>query len=393
MASIMKQPNGRKAIQIVCPDGKRRTIRLGKVDMPTARDAKHFIESIASRRWNGLEPTAAQVDWLKSLTDEIHKRLANAGIVEPRTGERPEMHALEAFVKCYIDKRTDLTPATRRKYGQTQKLLVEYFGSDREIESITEAEAEDWRRWMKRYVWKEGSEGKPDRVLADATISKHVKRAKTVFQYAVKSRYMATSPLESIKGGSEVNRDRDYFVERSDADKVLTHCPDHLYRLAFALARFGGFRVCEILTVTWEAMVWDENRIVLDSPKTGKRIVPMFSELRPYLDEAQERAPDGQSRLMSRFPVNANLSTTMEKHILRAGVMPWPKLFQNLRATRRTELEDRFPSHVCDAWLGHSTKIARKHYLQLTQDHWTAATKSDAVDFEAMQKAMQQVTV
>ena len=56
-----------------------------------------------------------------------------------------------------------------------------------------------------------------------------------------------------------------------------------------------------------------------------------------------------------------------------AELLPWPKGFVNLRASCRTDLEERFAPHVCDAWLGHSSKIAAKHYLQVTPDHWAAA--------------------
>jgi hypothetical protein len=31
---------------------------------------------------------------------------------------------------------------------------------------------------------------------------------------------------------------------------------------------------------------------------------------------------------------------------------------------------------VIDAWLGHSTRVAERHYLQVTDDHWAAAVES-----------------
>ena len=34
------------------------------------------------------------------------------------------------------------------------------------------------------------------------------------------------------------------------------------------------------------------------------------------------------------------------------------------------------PSHVIDAWLGHSTKVAERHYLLVTDDHWQRAVDS-----------------
>ncbi|WP_186776309.1 hypothetical protein [Rubripirellula reticaptiva] len=52
----------------------------------------------------------------------------------------------------------------------------------------------------------------------------------------------------------------------------------------------------------------------------------------------------------------------MNRIIERAGLTPWEKTFQNLRASRRTELDERYPSHVADAWMGHDCAMAKKHY-------------------------------
>jgi hypothetical protein len=71
-----------------------------------------------------------------------------------------------------------------------------------------------------------------------------------------------------------------------------------------------------------------------------------------------------------------NLRTQFGRILESAGVLPWPKLFQNLRVSRRTELQEQYPSHAIDAWLGHSTKVAEAHYLIVTDDHWSRAVNS-----------------
>jgi hypothetical protein len=80
---------------------------------------------------------------------------------------------------------------------------------------------------------------------------------------------------------------------------------------------------------------------------------------------------------------NQNLQTKLRRTLRKAGVTPWPKLYQNLRSTRQTELADRFPVHVVCAWLGNSTPVAMKHYLQVTDEHFRQAAQ------EAVQKAVQ----
>lgn len=57
---------------------------------------------------------------------------------------------------------------------------------------------------------------------------------------------------------------------------------------------------------------------------------------------------------------------------------PWPKLFQNLRSARQTELEGTFPSHVVCKWIGNSPKVASKHYLQVTEEHYEKAAQNPA---------------
>jgi hypothetical protein len=54
-------------------------------------------------------------------------------------------------------------------------------------------------------------------------------------------------------------------------------------------------------------------------------------------------------------------------------VAAWPKLFQNLRASRTTELAAEYPAHVAAYWLGHSTLVASKHYWQVTDADYERA--------------------
>lgn len=74
---------------------------------------------------------------------------------------------------------------------------------------------------------------------------------------------------------------------------------------------------------------------------------------------------------------NINLRTQFERILTRAGVKPWPKLFQNLRASLATELTGEFPPHVAAEWLGHSTLVAQKHYWQVTDSDFERASGAE----------------
>jgi hypothetical protein len=77
-----------------------------------------------------------------------------------------------------------------------------------------------------------------------------------------------------------------------------------------------------------------------------------------------------------RLPTQANRRPQLERIIIRADLKPWPRLVQNLRSTRQTELEEQFPSHVVCAWIGNSIRVAEKHYLQVTEDHYRRALQN-----------------
>ena len=116
------------------------------------------------------------------------------------------------------------------------------------------------------------------------------------------------------------------------------------------------------------------------SPKTARkgkasRVVPIFPELRPYLGEVFEQAEPGTEFAITRYrDRNANLRTQLERIIERAGLKTWPKLFQNLRATRATELVSAgWPEYKVCEWLGHTEAVAKKHYWQVTDDDYRRA--------------------
>lgn len=104
-----------------------------------------------------------------------------------------------------------------------------------------------------------------------------------------------------------------------------------------------------------------------------------------------EQAEPGSEFVITRYrDTNANLRTQLMRIIRRAQLKPWPRLFQNLRSSRETELAERWPLHVVCAWIGNSQLVAAKHYLQVTEDHFAGATKSDEEIENPVQNPVQQ---
>jgi integrase len=385
MASTSTKPDGRRIVQFVGPDRKRHTVPLGRVDADYVKRFQAHVEALVLRAKSPdrfpLEKTT--LEWLGRLDERIHAKLAGAGLCEPRGPARPQGVALGNFLKEYIDGRSDVKRATTIVWGHTRRCLLEFFGEDKPIDTITPGDADKFLVFLRA------------KKLAENTIARRCSFARQFFRAALRRKLIAENPFTDLKGlnsGRNVKRER--FITREVVQKVLDACPDAQWRLIFALSRYGGLRCpSEHLALRWSDINWEQGRMTIHSPKTehhpgrDSRVMPIFPELRMYLEAVWEQAEPGTVWVITRYrDTNANLRTQLLRIIGRAGVASWPKLFHNLRASRATELVEVFPSHVAAAWLGHTEAIADKHYRQVTEDHFAQATNPSKV---ALQKALQ----
>jgi integrase len=383
---------------------QRKSVRLGTMAKQQAITIKSRIEYLVAAKDNGNAPDAETSRWLASIGDDLHAKLAKHELVSPRL--KVETRRLEGFLDEYIARRSDTKKSTRILYGNARRNLVDFFGADRPLDSITPAETGDWRRWLAKPA-KDGGQG-----LAPETVRQRCRLAKQFFRDAEDRHLISTSPFAKMKGVSaKGNRDNDYFVTCEEVDAVLKACPDALWRLMFALSRFAGLRCpSEHLSLCWGDINWKNKRMLVHSPKTEHhegqktRTVPLFAELVPYLEAVRDELFasdfDPKQQRLSEQPVisrwrnsEANLRTRMHEIIRAAGLEPWPKVFQALRSTRRTELQEHFPDYVLNAWFGHSSRIAERHYLQVRAEHFDKATQTVVqTENQAQHRAQQQAT-
>lgn len=366
--ATLSNSNGRRTIQVVGDDGKRRSIRLGKCDARTALGVKLHVERLIESHGSGMPLHPDTALWLRSINDVLHVRLSKAGLCDPRAHNLRGSIPLGKMLNEYIDRRTDLKPGTLTTLKQTRDKLIAYFGANRPIGSITAAEAKDFKR---------------HRRTSDSVgyVAKQVQIAKQFFKDAVDREILDRDPFAKIKAGSQKNPSRQRFVAREIIDRAIDAAPDLEWKLIIALSRYGGMRIpSEALALRWDDIHWAESRINVRASKTEHHVgreareTPLFPELKKLLLEAWEQAPAGTVFVINRYRSPAsNLRTQFLRILKKADIEPWPKLFQNLRSTRQTELTEIWPEHVVCAWLGNTEKIAKGHYLQVTQDHFERA--------------------
>ncbi len=390
MASVINDPNGRRRIQFVAPDHTRKTIRLGKIDRKGAEAINRHVEALLSAKIGGQPIPRDTAAWLAGIGESLKEKLAAVGLVEA-----PKKAVLGEFLRTYVLARTDVKPATLEVWEQPCRNLIDFFGDDKPLRAVTTGDGEQFKAWLLTER------------LAPATLAKRLTFARTFFHTARKHKLIDENPFAEVKIPTANVSARQSFVGRDAVQRLLAMAKP-TWRVIIALSRYGGLRCpSEVLSLEWRHVDWDRGRITVPSPKTdrydgkGSRETPLFSDLRPLLEEAFELAEAGQTHVVggnhlakANGPTgwkSCNLRTTFKKLVQRAGLEPWPRLFHNLRSSRETELLDAFPVHVVAKWMRHDPKVSLKHYAQTMEEHFERAAggaKSGALE---AQKAAQQV--
>ena len=349
-------------------DKRKRSLWLGSISKRQAFNVKRHVEELIRASKAKGRPEGETEAWAAELDGRLRSGLERAGLVAaiPQRSNSDTARLLGPFMDAYLVSRTDAKPSTVRNFQQAIDWTNKYFTREKALLAITAYDCEKLFRWMKQD-------------LAESTATKHMKRLRTMLRAAMRDRLLKENPVHGLKLGSESNRNRDFFVDPELTKKVLTACPSIEWKLVFALPRYAGLRCpSELHGLRWTDIDWDAGRLRIDSAKTGLRFCPMFAPLPELLSEAWDKAPEGAVFVLpSHGQFEKNLRTHLHRIIESVGAVPWPKTFVNLRATRRTELEHLFPSHVVNSWLGHSAKVAEKHYLQIRPDDWKKAALLD----------------
>ena len=347
-------------------DGNRKEIWLGQMPLKQCQSICRHVEKILTASISGCSYDAETASWLAELSEVLRGKLSRVGLIQARQNS-----TLEAFVNGYIAGRNDAKPNTLANWNRTRKYLLSHFDVAKPLRSITKADAKGFRQYL------------IGRKLAENTIRRSCGIAKQFFADALERKLIDENPFRhrDIPTTTTSNQERMAYVDHETAKSVIDACPDAEWRLLFALSRYAGLRCpSEHLSLRWEDINWQRSRMVVRSPKTERheggamRVVPIFHELRPYLEEAQELAGKSEYVIARYRERNCNLRTQLLRIVNRAGVKPWPKLFHNLRSSCETDLARVHTiKAVCD-WLGHDVTVAAQHYLQVTEEDFERAT-------------------
>ncbi len=353
LQKLNKSPKGghfyRKQVAI---GSKRTTIRLGRLSVKNAEEVSRHIDALVeTKKYNTTIP-AATSHWLTFADSGLVEKLARMGLCAPMANP-----TVAEFVERFITIK-NVKPRTEIQYQLAKGHLVEYFGESRRLKSVTATDADDFYQDLLKKDY------------SINTVNRRAGRVREFFNEALEQGLILKNPFKKRTISVSVGAAKKQEVTEAMIHQVIEHCPTTEWKLLFAFARWIGCRIpSEIQGITWNDVDWQNNAILIRSPKTehcgkGERLVPLFEEVRLLLDRQFHESNSGDE-LTYIFPTlrhHACLSTTAKKYVRKAKLPVWSRFFTTLRANRETDLMDSHGIRKACAWIGNTPGVAMKNY-------------------------------
>ena len=392
MASITNRPNGHRWIHFTHPaDGRRRTLRLGKLARRDAEAVAGHVEALCAGIAHGRPVPPAELAWLGGLSCDVLAKVAAVGLCEPPEAADPHTSppTLAGVLDATIDaKAADLKPSSVRRLRQARDRLCRHFGDGRDPATITPDAAARWRRSLL-----DGADGRP---LSRATVRGDCGFAKTLWHDAERRGWVPAGraldptarggPFAHLDAGVTAREDA-RFLTADEAAAVIEELPGVAWRALFGLAYHAGLRCpSETHALTWDRVDWHRRRLDVPSPKTerhrghDRRQVPIGPELMPLLQDAYDAAEPGASRVVAlSHQHKRGVYEAVDRAADRAGVGVWRPLWLTVRSSCEMRwLAAGHPSSHVAAWMGHGVDVAERHYRLLVPDASFAAASAAA---------------
>ena len=381
--SVVRRKNGEKWVQIPF-QGKKYTFRLGKCSLDAARYYETRVKRLAVCRDRAIPIDGELEQWLQQLGDGPTNELLKSNLIVADVRHVINQISVRSLCDEYIvESYLRIKPSTLKNIEIALRNLTAFFGGNTLVSEISPDRVDDFRAYL-------------DGEYAATTVTRRIKRCRELFAWAVRQRYLESNPFAHLKNWTHTNPERQRLITEDESRAVLGAIDCAEIRAIFVFSRWGGLRVpSEVLPLVWEWFQADRFRVF--SPKNERyerkryRDVPLFPEIEEALADLDQTTEHVISR---RRQSRTAWDKAIRIAIKKTDVVPWPKMFNNLRSSRQSDLIGiyGYPIHVVCQWLGNSTAVAIEHYLQVPDDVYAQAKRNTKLRIDPNRSAADEST-
>ena len=368
MATLRRRTTGCWELQYRDEHHRKQTITLSgrRYKERITLQLKEAVEVLVDKRINNdprQDPTVKA--WVEHAPPDIQRKLTRLGLYD-----LPLKRTVQELWDTFLQKYEFNTEGTEKLFLEAKRRFFSFFKPNELISRLTKDRMEEWKAFLL------------EKGYATATVAGAIRKTKTVFNWAKKQKWLTVSPLTGLAEGSSRNPAKDRVVTMEEYHKLLEACPCQEWRVIIALARIGGLRPCEIRVLRWSdiGIGKNKNRFSVFSPKLNpheylrKREVPLFPLLLTELDKLRLGNED-EDYVVNRFSdrQKACLVHPFTTIAAKAGIGKIVRPFDNMRASRSSEIYRDYGGVAESTWLGHSPVIAKKCYLMIMDEDYDAA--------------------
>ena len=368
--SVSKDAKGYR-INIRLPGGRTtcfRGKRLGIGNNHAAFQSVAFhIGNLIAAKETGTQIQAETRAWLRRIGKALCEKLERLQLITPRKDDEQVMKYLRDFFALHGRSRKE---SSKKVWNRALAHAEAFFPKHMTLREVTGDVAKEFEADLRQRRGKrQGS------LMAAATVGKTCGVISQAFEHAVAQGIISLNPFGSraISKSAGANPDREIYVPRDLVTQTIAAATDPEVRLVISLARYGCLRVpSEIRDLRWDDINWQKREMVVASPKTahhGKtsRRVPLFPELYDELRLVFDLGPTSEF-VLPRLREHSNINMRVRRAIREAGLDPWEKALQNLRASGETDwLRQGHPPQDVARWCGHTPKVMFEHYVRITE--------------------------
>ena len=245
-----------------------------------------------------------------------------------------------------------------------------------------------------------------EREISAATVNKHIRQLKAVFNEAIKQGWLRDNPFVGVAKHKVAEKDWHRYTP-AEFGRILDGCLDIWWRGRATMTYTCALRKDEITHLRWDTDLDLAGRLVKVQPRKGtdavvawspkdtdRRTIPLPDEVIPLLTQLRLKAGDcpyafvkpERHRFMmercaagNRPPDVVNNFTRRWHRILEKGKVPQCE-FHSLRKTCVTNwLESGVPPHEVQKWAGHSDiKTTIKYYAKVDKEAFERVRRASA---------------
>jgi integrase len=303
--------------------------------------------------------------WVENAPPEIQRKLTRLGLYD-----LPLKRTVKELWDAFLKEHSEMHEPTHKTYLHTQTRFFRFFNPNELVGALTQERMKEWKQFLLEEM-----------NYAEATVAGTITKAKTVFNWAKSQKWLAKSPLDHVGRGSYRNETNDRFVSREEYHKLLNACRCQEWRVILTLARIGGLHPNEIVTLRWSDIDKSTHRFRVFNSKLRRlerlyqREVPLFPEITEELEKLQATQKDKGEYVIHRYSGQDTHNWWRHYTLIaqRAGIETIPRPFDNMRASRATEVYNKYGAKIASVWLGHSVKTALQYYLMVTDNDYATA--------------------